>query len=176
MIISVFSWSVLHATQWLLLGIHSSEYSLILHVIINSVWIKEWRQRRTWIYLFGFTLIEQNFRCCADFTEGVLYMGIPNQKTWILSRNLKFHSGWCQTRSTECKSIEAREQFLQVLNKLQLVDFGTARQRQQKQQTYEIRFSRKSEGVCPDLESIYILNCSHPILHFKCRFDPDQQR
>lgn len=57
-----------YSTQWLLLGIHSSEYFLILH-IINSVWIKERRQRRTWIYLLGFTLTEQNFRCCADFTK-----------------------------------------------------------------------------------------------------------
>lgn len=173
---SVFSWSVLHGTRWLLLGIHSSEYSLILHIIINSVWIKERRQRRTWIYLFGFTLMEQKFRCCADFTEAVLYLGITNHKTWILSRNLKFHSGWCQTRLMEFKSIDAREQFLRVLNKSQLVDLGTARQRQQKQQSYEIRFSGKSKGACTDLESIYILSYSHPILHFKSRFDPEQQR
>lgn len=92
--------------------------------IINSVWIKGWRQRRTWIYLFGFTLMKHNFRCCVNFTEVVLYLGITNHKTWILSRNLKFHSGWCQTRLMEFKSINARGQFLQVLNKSQLVDLG----------------------------------------------------
>lgn len=154
----------------------SSEPSLKLHEIINSVWIRDWRLRRTWIHLFGFTLMEQNFRCCADFTEALLYLGITNHKTWIFSRNLKFHSGWCRTRLTEFKTIDAREQLLQVLNKWQLEDLRTAHQRQQKQQTYQISFSGISKGACSDLEYIYILSYSHPILHFKSQFDPQQRR
>lgn len=76
----------------------------------------------------------------------------------------------------EFKSIDTRERFLQVLNKAQLVDLGMVRQRQRKQPTSEVRFSGKSKGAYTDFESIYILSYSHPLLHFKSRFDPEQQR